>query len=296
MTLANSIPDIHFLSPHSPKLGVETLTIESLFNRGLDKLLAAPQRVHFYHLFLFTHGKGTHSIDFTNCAYDDKTLLLVSKGQVQRFQINPAAKGFIHIFTSDFLYDNATELNLFHSLQVFEHALFTPRIRLSAEQHQLLRELSLIMQHEYRKPFDKLSGEILRHLLRLILLHIGRIQEASGLSERLAPHYRKFVAFRRLIERDMGKSRSVHYYADHLAVSPKKLNDLTRQVLNKTAKEFIEEQVILEARRLLAQGNIPIKEISDKLGFSEPTNMVKFFKKHTRTSPAVFRHRFHPSD
>jgi AraC family transcriptional activator of pobA len=71
---------------------------------------------------------------------------------------------------------------------------------------------------------------------------------------------------------------------------------LTRQVLNKTAKEFIEEQVILEAKRLLAQGSRPIKEIAYELGFSEPTNMVKFFKKHTHTTPAAFRNRFHPSD
>jgi len=70
---------------------------------------------------------------------------------------------------------------------------------------------------------------------------------------------------------------------------------LTRQVLNKTAKEFIEEQVILEAQRLLAQGQLPIKEIAYQLGFSEPTNMVKFFKKHTQTSPAIFRNRFFPA-
>jgi len=126
-----------------------------------------------------------------------------------------------------------------------------------------------------------------------MLLHIERIQGISAISQRVAPHYQEFVAFRRLVERNLAQSRSVQYYARQLAVSPKKLNALTRQVLNKTAEEFIEEQVILEAQRLLAQGNMPVKEIAYQLGFSEPTNLVKFFKKHTHTSPAAFRSQFH---
>ena len=290
---SNSILDIHFSNTRNPKLGVEILPLESLFKRGLDSILESPQRVHFYHIFLFTHGIGHHIIDFTQYEYDDATILLVAKGQVQQFQINPANKGFIIIFTSEFLYENATELNLFHSLHIFEHALFAPHIRLSANQQGMLRRLSMVIQHEYQKPMDELSSEILRHLLRVMLLQIERIQGSSAISQRVAPHYQDFVAFRRLVERDLGKSRSVRYYARQLAVSPKKLNELTRLVLNKTAKNFIEEQVILEAQRLLAQEGMPIKEIAYRLGFNDPTNLVKFFKRHTRISPAAFRKQFH---
>ncbi len=268
------------------------MTLESLFQRDKKDYLFAPQRVHFYHLLLFTHGKGSHIIDFTKYDYDDETLLLISKGQVQQFQVNPENKGFIIIFTSEFLYENATPLNLAHSLHIFEHALFAPRIQLSAEQKRLFHMLAGILQHEYQKPIDELSAEILRHLLRVTLLHIERIQETSALSQRIAPHYEEFVAFRGLVERDLGKSRSVQYYARQLAVSPKKLNDLTRQVLNKSAKTFIEEQVILESQRLLAQGEMPIKEIAFRLGFTDPTNLVKFFKKHTGRSPVSFRNQF----
>lgn len=295
MTTSSPIRDVHFQNPRCPKLGIEILTLEELFDRRIDHLLEAPQRVHFYHIFLFTHGTGSHLIDFVSCQYDDKTLSFVSKGQVQQFQVNRENRGFIIIFTAEFLYQNATELNLFHSQHIFEHALFAPSIRLSEEQHQLLHRLSLIIQDEYLKPVDELSSEILGHLLRVMLLHIQRIQKTNTLGKRVAPHYQKFITFRRLLERDLGKFRGVLYYADQLGVSAKKLNEITRQVLNKTAKEFIEEQVVLETQRLLAQGHMPIKEIAYQLGFSEPTNMVKFFKKHTGISPAAFRHRFHPT-
>ena len=251
-----------------------------------------PGRVHFYHVFLFTHGAGNHTIDFHNYAYDTETLLLVAKGQVQQFQINHAVKGWLVIFTPEFLYENATELDLAHGLRVFEHALFSPRLRLTSEQRSLFISLGRVLEHEYNKPTDELSNEILRHLLRVLLLHIERIQQSSARNQRVASHYQEFIAFHRLVERDLAQSRSVQYYARQLASSPKKLNALTRQTLNKTAKEFIEEQVILEARRLLAQGKMPIKEIAYQLGLSEPTNLVKFFKKHTRTSPTAFRQQF----
>jgi AraC-like DNA-binding protein len=292
MTTPKSIPDIHFSNSRSPKLGIEIISLEALFRRGLDRLLTSPQRVHFYHIFLFTHGAGNHAIDFHNYAYDIETLFLVAKGQVQQFQINHVAKGLIVIFTSEFLYENATELDLAHGLRVFEHALFSPCLRLTSAQRALFINLGRVLEHEYQKATDELSSEILRHLLRILLLHIERIQQASTRNQRVAPHYQEFVAFHRLVERDLAQSRSVQYYARQLANSPKKLNSLTRQTLNKTAKEFIEKQVILEARRLLAQGNLPIKEIAYQLGFSEPTNLVKFFKKHTRTSPAAFRQQF----
>ena len=293
MAKSDSILDIHFSNPRTPRLGIEILPLESLFKRGLDNILESPQRVHFYHIFLFTHGIGHHIIDFTQYEYDDATILLVAKGQVQQFQVNPASKGFIIIFTSEFLYENATELNLFHSLHIFEHALFAPCIRLSASQQGMFRRLSMVIQHEYQKPMDELSREILRHLLRVMLLQIERIQETGGIHSHIAPRYQEFIAFRKLVERDLAKSRSVQYYAKQLAVSPKRLNELTRQVLNKTAKEFIEEQVILESQRLLAQGNMPIKEIAYRLGFNDPTNLVKFFKRHTRINPAAFREQFH---
>lgn len=295
MPATKAIRDVHFANPRAPQLGVEVLSLESLFKRDLTHFLQAPQRVHFYHIFVFTHGAGTHAVDFTDYAYDAQTVLLVSAGQVQQFHVDPASRGLIIIFTAEFLHENATALNLFHSLHVFEHALFAPGLHLSADQHRLLQTLAQTMQREYQQPLDELSPEILRHLLRVLILHIERIRSTSAISQRVAPHYQDFVDFRRLVERDLATSRSVQYYARQLAVSPKKLNDLTRQVLNKTAKDFIEEQVILEAQRWLAQGDVPIKEIAFRLGFTEPTNLVKFFKRHTGLSPAAFRERYHPT-
>ena len=64
--------------------------------------------------------------------------------------------------------------------------------------------------------------------------------------------------------------------------------EITRAVTGQTAKHFIDERVILEIKRLLAQGRLSVKEIAYAAGFDEPTNMAKFFRKYTGRSPGAF--------
>jgi len=45
----------------------------------------------------------------------------------------------------------------------------------------------------------------------------------------------------------------------------------------------------LEIKRLLAYSSKSVQEVAFHFGFEEPTNMVKFFKKHTNKTPTQFR-------
>ena len=60
-------------------------------------------------------------------------------------------------------------------------------------------------------------------------------------------------------------------------------------VLNKNAKDFVDERVILEIKRLLIHTHLSVKEIAEATGFDEPTNLIKFFKRYTGQTPLSFR-------
>lgn len=47
---------------------------------------------------------------------------------------------------------------------------------------------------------------------------------------------------------------------------------------------------MLEAKRLLAYSSLSIKEIGFELGFGEPTNFNKYFRKHTGMAPMQFKY------
>ena len=42
---------------------------------------------------------------------------------------------------------------------------------------------------------------------------------------------------------------------------------------------------MLEAKRILAHTTESVKEIGYNLGFEEPTNFIKYFKKHSKFTP-----------
>ena len=46
---------------------------------------------------------------------------------------------------------------------------------------------------------------------------------------------------------------------------------------------------MLEAKRILAHTTESVKEIGYDLGFDEPTNFIKYFKKHSKFTPTEFR-------
>jgi AraC-like DNA-binding protein len=80
-------------------------------------------------------------------------------------------------------------------------------------------------------------------------------------------------------------------YASQLGCSEKSLNRATRTVVDMSAKALLLGRIVLEAKRLLAHSTSPVAVIAADLGFDEPTNFVKFFRRETGMTPGGFRGR-----
>ena len=75
-------------------------------------------------------------------------------------------------------------------------------------------------------------------------------------------------------------------------MSSKKLNRITQELMGKPVKTYMYDSLILEIKRLLMNTSLSIKEISYKIGFEDPTNFVKYFKKYTELTPIDFRKKY----
>lgn len=105
--------------------------------------------------------------------------------------------------------------------------------------------------------------------LRLIALEPGAAPADRAALER-------FRRFRALVEREHRRWHLVQQYAKHLGCSTKSLNRAARTVSGTTAKGFIADRVVLEAKRLSVHTAEPVFAIAADLGFEEATNFVKF--------------------
>ena len=85
------------------------------------------------------------------------------------------------------------------------------------------------------------------------------------------------------------ETRQPSFYASGLNVHPNHLNAVTRRITGKTASGMIQHHIIIAAKSLLKQTSLPIKEISYRLNFQEPTHFNALFKKLTGLTPQQYR-------
>lgn len=92
-----------------------------------------------------------------------------------------------------------------------------------------------------------------------------------------------------LIETHFKTERAVNFYAEKLFVTPKHLSAVLKEISGKTAGEWIDHRVILEAKLLLRTTGMNIQEISLALNFSNQSFFGKYFKHLTGLSPRDYR-------
>lgn len=98
-----------------------------------------------------------------------------------------------------------------------------------------------------------------------------------------------FQQFFDLLGRSNPKHRPLEWYAGELCISVKHLTNICKQNSGKTAYEWITEYVKEDIRYYLRQTDMPIKQICDTLGFSNPSFFGKYVKEQFGTTPLNLR-------
>ncbi|MCQ3943371.1 MAG: AraC family transcriptional regulator, partial [Alphaproteobacteria bacterium] len=105
----------------------------------------------------------------------------------------------------------------------------------------------------------------------------------------LAPADPVVEALRRLVEDHFRSERQLAFYADRLAMTPDRLNDLVKRAIGVTAGHLIRQRVLTEAKRELVFSTRPVHDIAYDLKFADPSHFARFFRKQTGVTPLEFR-------
>lgn len=98
-----------------------------------------------------------------------------------------------------------------------------------------------------------------------------------------------FEQFIKLVSEYHLQYRNVGFYADKLCLTPKYLSKLIKTATGRSAPDWIDAYVILEAKNLLKYSNVTIKEIVFRLNFPNQSVFYKFFKTRTGMTPSEYR-------
>ncbi len=81
-------------------------------------------------------------------------------------------------------------------------------------------------------------------------------------------------------------------FAEKLGISTTQLNDICKKYVGTSAKQYILELKLTEAKRLLLYSDHNINEISFGLGFEDSSYFSRIFKNKTSLSPSSFRRKY----
>ena len=95
--------------------------------------------------------------------------------------------------------------------------------------------------------------------------------------------------FIRLVTEHHMSEHYLAFYAKKLDITPKYLSKLVREVTGRSAPEWIDSFLVLEAKNMLKYSNMAIKEIVYKMKFPDQSSFYKFFKLHTGMIPSEYR-------
>lgn len=263
--------------------GFEIITLDKLLGKYdlTSHYMTKPHRIKFYNILYFTSGDDYHYVDFKKYQVKKGSLIFLNKDQIHSFSKTANYKGYIILFTDKFL-----SRNLINIQKVFYNILSKPYIldNCFEEFETIFKQLI----NEYEDTNNLFKEKIFVSLFNYLILKSEKLLSNEINDNQNEKYLTIFEEFTNLLHENYRLSRNVNFYAEKLSISPKHLNTLCRKFLNLSAKNTIDNFVVLEAKRELIS-NSPIKEIAYKLGFLETTNFVKYFKKQTNISPSKFK-------
>ncbi|MEU2925921.1 helix-turn-helix transcriptional regulator [Streptomyces sp. NPDC007251] len=266
--------------------GVEVMELADLYERarrhGNDPY--APLRPSFHQLIGARDRPLLMAVDFVEYALRPGSWLWIRPGQVQRFGPDlRVADGVVVLFEAGFL--PPATVAAAHMDPPYEQRPLTPE---GPDAEGVRRALDHL-RYEYGQLASlplQTHAEVLRALLSVLVM---RLAQARGPAPRPAAPSEVFRRFHAAVERDHAVTRRVEDYAAALGYSPRTLTRAASAATGRTAKQYIDDRVLLEAKRLLRHSGLAAKEVADRLGFVDASDFTKFFRLRTGVTPGAFR-------
>ena len=248
-----------------------------------------PMKMNCILLGLCLKGNAQYSVDTLNHTVSANDIIIISEGQVvNNYQPNDGFSGIAIMLSDDFFHEIIKGIHELSSIFIFSrtHPVFTldkDEVNNICTYFQGIKQKMDKQEHHFRR-------DVVRSLMMTMIYDLGnvifRIQSGDRKQSRAEVIFAQFID---LVENNFREEKRVSWYAKQLCITPKYLSESVKQVSRRTPNEWIDNYVILEARVMLKDSALSIKEITQRLHFPNQSFFGKFFKEHVGMSPSKYR-------
>lgn len=263
----------------------------AVFNR-LDNIagFSWPSRLESLLMAVCVKGSISATIDLKPRLMETNSIMVLRPGHViNDIEASADFEGFFFLAGIDKLARLLPLMSRMMPCALYYAA--NPIINITGTETQTQLALYSILEAKMTSTPSAYQEQIISSLIELIFYETLSIYTShmKAPSSRPSRSQQLLASFMDLVEANFRKERMVLFYAHKLCVSPKHLSSVIKEISGRTAGEWIDDTVILEAKLLLRNSTMSIQEISNSLSFPNQSFFGKYFKHHTGLSPREFR-------
>ncbi|WP_130899946.1 helix-turn-helix domain-containing protein [Pseudomonas sp. Sample_11] len=235
-------------------------------------------------LFVFK-GQAELEIEGQRTQLETPAIQVLPPLSVHGFRFSEDVEGFIVTLATPLI--NHLQAQLGDSV----HALARAENYPAGKDGDYLNSLFSALQAEYNG--HQPAREMLMHsLVSVIMVWVSRQAIVRHKASQRPQRQREYLnGFIQLVEETYRQHVKVEDLAHRLGISVSHLNGTCRELAGQPALQIMHERQLLEAKRLLTYTSMTIYEMSELLGFSDPTNFTRLFRRRVGISPKAFRDR-----
>lgn len=249
-----------------------------------------------YFSFLFVkEAKGKYTTDDVSFITEPGTVYFTNPGHFKSFEWDEITDVYLITVTESFLKENV-HTDIFKEFPFLLSETVYPR-NLNETDFKEFETIYLQMEKEFGST-SSIKNKVIGSFLVILLLKIKEafwnnynpIYEGNK-SSQIVKNFKKNLEqhFRELLDGKTDKQLRVKDYALAQNLHENYLNNVIKSKTGKSVSNWISEKLIAEAKSLLKNSTLSIKEIAYKLGFIETSHFSNYFKKNTKTSPEEYR-------
>lgn len=250
-----------------------------------------PCRLDAVVLAVCNGGHATAEINLTRYEVTPgMSVVSLPENVIQVSHLSEDFQGYVIVVSLDFL--RSVQIDLKNVLPLYMQIKNHPCVEFQPRALAEIGRFYELLQQCADDTHSKRRTDIIKGLVSALMYKICDELERLALPvEEVAGNRREalFMQFLDLLTEHHSQQRSVGFYASRLHITPKYMSSLIKEVSGRSAAQWIDEYVILEAKSLLKYSDLSIQEIAYRLNFSTQSFFGKYFKQHTGMSPGQYK-------
>ena len=239
-----------------------------------------------YIFFVLEKGLGSIMIEFQEVEIPAPALYYILPAQIHHRMRNEAAEGWFIALDTAFIPRKCRD--------VFEgQLLLQAPFRCTQEQLKQFRDLLCLLREKWEEAAKPFQAPVIQGLVQAFIgLAAGCYYDLRGDEVKQSSMATLASEFKKLLVAHLRTIKRPAAYAAELNVSESYLNEALRKTTGFPVSYWIQQEVALEAKRLLYYSELNVKQIAHNLGYADHSYFSRFFRKAVGVSALAFREQY----